>query len=255
MQLFCKVASFVKYIKEYVRWLDGYTFLFSALFMALAIFVNYYFGVEKSIQQLPVLLQIACWYFIFLLCFSVPYLLCAIRKKPLRPSSPTFRLIYFIAPAIFAWKMAGTVDVPFSSNENLNDYWNNVIYWPFKLVVVTGLLLIIWRLYFRDEPFFGFTTKNLHVRIYFYMLLVMVPLVAAAATQPDFQAMYPRMQHVQHLFDDNIGWKKLLYELSYGSDFFTIELFFRGFLVLAFAKWVGKGAILPMALFYCSILF
>ncbi|RYY66213.1 MAG: CPBP family intramembrane metalloprotease, partial [Chitinophagaceae bacterium] len=48
---------------------------------------------------------------------------------------------------------------------------------------------------------------------------------------------------------------KLLYELSYGSDFVTIELFFRGFLVLAFVRYVGSAALLPMALFYCTIHF
>jgi hypothetical protein len=47
----------------------------------------------------------------------------------------------------------------------------------------------------------------------------------------------------------------MLYELSYGSDFFSIELFFRGFLVLAFARYAGKDAILPMAIFYCAIHF
>jgi hypothetical protein len=46
-----------------------------------------------------------------------------------------------------------------------------------------------------------------------------------------------------------------LYELSYGIDFITIELFFRGFLVIAFVRYVGSGAILPMAAFYCSIHF
>jgi len=50
-------------------------------------------------------------------------------------------------------------------------------------------------------------------------------------------------------------WHKLIFELSYGSDFFSIEIFFRGFLVLAFAKWAGKDAILPMACFYCTIHF
>ena len=50
-------------------------------------------------------------------------------------------------------------------------------------------------------------------------------------------------------------WHKLLFELSYGTDFITIEFFFRGFLVLAFVKWAGKEAILPMACFYCSIHF
>jgi hypothetical protein len=83
----------------------------------------------------------------------------------------------------------------------------------------------------------------------------MVPLIAIAATQNDFQRMYPRMQTIEYLMQPGKGFQKLLYELSYGSDFFSIELFFRGFLVLAFAKWVGKEAILPMAIFYCTIHF
>jgi membrane protease YdiL (CAAX protease family) len=43
--------------------------------------------------------------------------------------------------------------------------------------------------------------------------------------------------------------------LSYGSDFLGIEIFFRGFLILAFIKWAGQDAILPMACFYCTIHF
>ena len=35
----------------------------------------------------------------------------------------------------------------------------------------------------------------------------------------------------------------------------TIELFFRGFLIFAFVRYVGAAAILPMATFYCSIHF
>jgi membrane protease YdiL (CAAX protease family) len=46
-----------------------------------------------------------------------------------------------------------------------------------------------------------------------------------------------------------------LFELSYGADFISIELFFRGFLILAFIKWAGKDTILPMACFYCTIHF
>ncbi len=37
--------------------------------------------------------------------------------------------------------------------------------------------------------------------------------------------------------------------------FFTIELFFRGFIILAFIKYGGKNVILPMAVFYCTIHF
>ena len=84
----------------------------------------------------------------------------------------------------------------------------------------------------------------------------MIPLIAVASTQADFLHTYPKLKTLEFLSNgkDGLGYK-LLYELSYGSDFFTIEFFFRGFLILAFAKWVGKDAILPMAVFYCTIHF
>ena len=89
------------------------------------------------------------------------------------------------------------------------------------------------------------------------MLLMMVPLIATASTQADFLATYPKIKLIEGLTNDGglHWWHKLLFELSYGSDFITIELFFRGFLVLAFIKFAGKEAILPMACFYCTIHF
>ena len=89
------------------------------------------------------------------------------------------------------------------------------------------------------------------------MLLIMVPLIAAASTQPDFLSMYPKLKDIDTaLYGVQNKWLyHLLYELSYGSDFVSVELFFRGFLILAFIKVVGKDAILPMAAFYCVIHF
>src|SRR5690606_26463297 len=48
---------------------------------------------------------------------------------------------------------------------------------------------------------------------------------------------------------------QLLYEISYGIDFVTIELFFRGFLIFGFVRYAGVAVLLPMATFYCSIHF
>ena len=94
-------------------------------------------------------------------------------------------------------------------------------------------------------------------RPYLLMLLIMMPLIAAASTQPDFLAMYPKLKLITDVSVVNrlTWWQKLLFELSYGSDFITIELFFRGFLIIAFMKWAGRDAILPMACFYCTIHF
>jgi hypothetical protein len=63
--------------------------------------------------------------------------------------------------------------------------------------------------------------------------------------------MYPKLKDVDAaLYGVQNKWfYHLLHELSYGSDFISVELFFRGFLILAFVKVVGKDAILPMACF------
>ena len=89
------------------------------------------------------------------------------------------------------------------------------------------------------------------------MLLIMLPLIAAASTQPDFLDMYPKLKLIAGVYQETnlTGWHKFLFELSYGTDFISVELFFRGFLILAFIKWAGKDAILPMACFYCTIHF
>jgi membrane protease YdiL (CAAX protease family) len=131
-------------------------------------------------------------------------------------------------------------------------------------VIVVALLILLWKKFDSDQPFYGLTTKNpacrqarLKWKPYALMLLCMMPLIAAASTQPDFLAMYPKIKSVLHIGNSiHLSWfHKLLFELSYGSDFFGIEIFFRGFLILAFIKWVGMDAILPMACFYCTIHF
>jgi hypothetical protein len=151
--------------------------------------------------------------------------------------------------------MAATFQFSFTPDRLENDYWNAVVYWPLKVVVITVILLAVRQLFHPGEPFYGVTLRNFVAKPYLLMLLIMVPLVAAASTQADFLRMYPRLQHSNFLLLPNKGLYKLLYELSYGSDFFSIELFFRGFLILAFAKWAGKDAVLPMAMFYCTIHF
>jgi hypothetical protein len=105
--------------------------------------------------------------------------------------------------------------------------------------------------------FYGLSSRKINWTPYLVALGLMLPLVAAAATQPDFQETYPKLKLIGEGYNtENVSaWKILLFELSYGSDFITIELFFRGFLVLAFTKWFGREAILPMACFYCTIHF
>ncbi|MGN6163631.1 MAG: CPBP family intramembrane glutamic endopeptidase [Flavisolibacter sp.] len=244
------------YLKDYAVQTNKLVFVLSALFVAIAIFINYHFGLNKKINSLGEIPQYLSWFAIFLIAFSFAYLLQALFLRSNVFSNKNFLFLLFIAPAIFAWKMSFSFDFHFTGDTALNNYWNHVVYWPLRLVVVTAALYIVWQTFDKDQNFYGVGGGHFDPKPYFMMLLIMVPLIAAASTQPDFLAVYPKLKNVEYLSGQhNNGLYKLLYELSYGSDFISIELFFRGFLVLAFVKWAGKDAILPMAVFYCTIHF
>ena len=250
------MKKIIGYIRDYFRAVDKRILSVSSCFVATFIFVNYYFDLNGMIYQLNGSAQYIGWYLVFLTAFGFPYFLLSTFSTQRIFGNNNFLLIFLIAPAVFSWKMVFDLDVHVADDSNQNEYWNQVIYWPFKVMVVTLVLLIIWKLTKERQPFYGMGIKDFSFRPYLLMLLIMVPLVAAASTQADFLAMYPKLKSISFLGNkEKSEWYKLLYELSYGSDFFTIELFFRGFLVLAFAKWVGKDAILPMAVFYCTIHF
>lgn len=250
------MKKIIGYVRNYLVETDKRILSISAFFIAAFIFINYYFRLNHHISNLANEQQYLAWHIIFLLAFSFAYMLLAAFKKQAVFTNKNFLWLLFIAPAIFSWKMVFDVNIHFTDNYVQNTYWNQIIYWPFKLIVVTSALFITWKLTKEKQPFYGITVKNFSFKPYLLMLLIMIPLIAAASTQHDFLLMYPKLKSISFLKDQhNNGWYKLLYELSYGSDFFTIEIFFRGFLILAFAKWFGKDAILPMALFYCTIHF
>ena len=245
----------VGYLKDYFLSVDKRIFILSTLFIACGIFINYYFKLEKVIIRLPVYQKYFAWFLIFFIAFAFPYLLSFLFKKRILVNQKFFFLLV-VAPALFAWKLASNIQFDISPDILANKYWNYIIYWPFKLLAIGGCILLVWRLFEKDQPYYGFSTKHFEIKPYLIMLLLMMPLVAAASFQKDFLSVYPKLKNIQFFFEnENSSWYKFFYELSYGSDFVTIELFFRGFLILAFVKWAGKESILPMAVFYCTIHF
>ena len=249
------MRQIIKYVTDYFLSIPLRVFITCTFFIAVAIFCNYYFGLNARINALPDVLQFLSWFLIFCIAFFVGYFVQVWHTKNRLFQNPIFLFLLVAAPAIFAWKMMADFNFNFSGNADQNSYWNHVVYWPLKLLVVVLVLYFIWKQFHPEQPFYGTATQNFDVKPYLLMLLLMLPLLLWASTQHDFLAVYPKLKNVPFLAADGTWYQKLLYELSYGTDFFTIELFFRGFLVLAFAKWAGKEAVLPMALFYCTIHF
>jgi hypothetical protein len=246
------------YIKRWFYDTDKRVLTIVSVLTGLMIWGNYYYGIDDSIgNHDSFLFSFFSRAAIFLIAFGVPHVAGSVITGKNYFNHISFVLLLVLAPLIFSLKVALNPELPFSSEGSINNFWNHVFYWPALLVITVAILFIVWRMFDNNQPFYGIKTKDMNWKPYIIMLLIMVPLVAAASTQPDFLAMYPKLKLLADVsaFDKLTWWQKLLFELSYGSDFITIELFFRGFLILAFIKWAGKDAILPMACFYCTIHF
>ena len=247
-----------KYITDYFKSLNRKVLIACTLLAALMIYLNFHYAIDLKIDELDSIgIEFLTRYLIFLIAFALPYLFYLLLERKKYFQSPLILLLIFLSPAIFSWKMVMNTGLHLSDNSYWDYYWNQVIYWPVRLIVLSLLLFVIWKIFYAKESFFGLTIKYFNWRPYLIMLLIMVPLIAAASTQPDFLSMYPKLKDVDTvLYGVQNKWLyHLLHELSYGSDFISVELFFRGFLILAFIKVVGKDAILPMACFYCTIHF
>ncbi|MEI2737439.1 MAG: CPBP family intramembrane glutamic endopeptidase [Chitinophagaceae bacterium] len=252
------MKSILQNIRRYFAEINKWVLIAVSVFTAAGIIINYHFSLDAAIRKNnSVAVKLICWYAVFLAAFSIPYLITLLARPLTHSDKKNFLLFILLAPFLFALKLSLDIPLHFSDDHNWNKYWNHIVYWPLLLLIITGILLLLWKLYDRDQPFYGIKTKGINWTPYLIMLLLMLPLIAAASTQADFLAVYPKLNTIAGISNEPglQWWHKLLFELSYGSDFIGIELFFRGFLVLAFVKWAGKDAILPMACFYCTIHF
>ncbi|HYG20762.1 MAG TPA: CPBP family intramembrane glutamic endopeptidase [Ohtaekwangia sp.] len=138
-------------------------------------------------------------------------------------------------------------------------------YWSYKVatnlisqVVVTAPLLIFYRFNDRQQGHgYGLAVRQFDVRPYFYMLLMMVPLLVAASFNPGFIQQYPMYKTSgAHAFLGVPEWITVfLYEIAYGLDFVSVELLFRGFMVIGLMHVLGRSAVIAMATVYCFLHF
>jgi hypothetical protein len=249
------------YLRHYLQNLDKKPFIAVLALTASLVFINYTYGIEERIVNFSSeWMSLLGFYFLFAFVFIGSYLIQSFITKKSFPDDRFFYFLLLISPLLFAGKMSFNF-LPSILLDHLDfpsqNYWITVLHWPVKAILMFVAIVSIWKLGGYERPVFGLGKSYTSIAPYFLLLACMVPLLALAAADEGFQQAYPRIQRIAYIYAivKSPLLFEFLYELAYGSDFFTIELFFRGFLVLAFARYVGMDAILPMAAFYCAIHF
>lgn len=247
------------YLREYAAAVDKGLLLFCSFWMGVLIILNYQWDLERVMiagfdSRFH---QFIALFAVYSCAFIIPYLFAMTSRKHLITSSSTFWILLLIAPALFALKASIANPLENKVEGIWGDYLTAATTLPFKFLIVLIPLIVLYKVLPAQQNFWGVTFKNVQWRPYALMLVLMVPLIVFASTQSDFLMAYPRLKQIAFIepYTNNLLGYQLLYEISYGIDFVTIELFFRGFLVFAFVRYAGSAAILPMATFYCSIHF
>ena len=244
--------------REYTAVIDNRTFLACLAWISMLVALNYTLGIESGwIRNMASRFeQFFALYGMYCSAFIIPYgLVMLLRKQPME-LTPVFWGLLLLAPAIFALKVCSANPLESMLDGVWGRYLTLVTMLPFKLLIVLIPLMVFYHV-FPQPSFWGMTMKNVRWQPYGLMLLLMLPPILFASTQPDFLEAYPRVRQIDFIapHTECLLCHQLIYELSYGIDFITIELFFRGFLIFGFIRYAGTAAILPMATFYCSIHF
>ncbi len=239
--------------------------LFIGLFLAVAIYLNYKFDIENGVIDLHYH-SFKHFYLYFLLYAAglIPaYLSYAYDKSGrMMLSQPglwvriLFALLAFSFYCYF-YQYRFVIEKLFH-DYNLQQIMRICADQFFQATALFIFVFLFW--WFRDrneQPLYGFRLKNSHYGIYLLMLLAMVPLIIGISFTEDFQSYYPTARRIlwYHSEELPMRWLVAFYEFCYGQEFFHIEFFFRGFLILAFVKYAGSRAIIPAAIFYCFIHF
>ena len=257
------IRLFIDYLRQHF---DVRLYGLFALFMAICILVNYHFDFENSIVDQPK--GTPLHFFYMFLFHAFPFLMVGlfiqlIRKDFNAFSSWHFWLVFLLGMGILAFDRTSALQ-PFKNMDLGYDsrvYLFKVSSWGSSLVTVLIPLLIINRLIGSHRLIKNYGLKGpVDWPPYFQLLGIVIIIIGIGSFFPDVQAYYPRFTQSRYLsFATETGWPPYLaiglYELVYGLDFISVELMFRGFLVLAFVRYFGAQAILPMVATYAFLHF
>lgn len=111
--------------------------------------------------------------------------------------------------------------------------------------------LIIRTVFGHRLADYGLTLRGVrgHLWVYLLLFLPVLAMVLLVADAPDFQAKYPFYREPRGLVD------LLVWEGFYAMQFFSLEFFFRGFMIHGVKDKLGRWAIFMMVVPYTMIHF
>lgn len=196
------------------------------------------------------------------------------NTKHIKTGKTNFRpfAVFAIAAAVLAWQeyygggnfyveniypLITSLDQKFPEWIQLSKFGTFYYYIWWELSMALSYVVFpftIWKILFPKDSLldFGLRTHNFfqHIRTYGLFFALIIIAVVFASFQPDFVQYYPCYKLASRSWFDLILW-----EAIYLPGFFALEIFFRGWWLVALRKSLGAAAIFTMTVPYCMIHF
>jgi hypothetical protein len=261
------MKSIIEYLRQYINtYFNVKLYASIGIFLAICIAFNYHLDFEDGVidsffgQPIQVL-----YFFLFQ---AIPYYVVCLLIYYFTPNKGFIaQRGFWIYSAIGLFLLA--LDRSFSYHHSvipvlphqLINFVLRCISNLSNLLVVVIPLYLFYRFIDRGaESFYGITRKNVNLKPYFILLMLMLPLVIGASFTADFMKQYPMYQRangvVAAAYLQLPEWMLAIsYEITYALSFFSVELFFRGFLILGLMRYLGPYVVLPMVATYAFLHF
>jgi len=256
------------YLKSYLQ--DYYNlklYLCVAGFLATCIFLNYYFDIDDnffdqfhlSMMDWPVMALFQSFPFLVTCIFL--YILGINREWA---TSRDFWMRFAIGFIILGFSRGFYFHrLPFEGMATVDfAFLTRSIRWASSLVnmVLPFILVNLLIEEGKDRNLYGLADRNFDWKPYVTLLLITSVFLAIGSFLGEIKSYYPRYARSGgSAFAEANGIEEwisvLFYELAYGSSFISVEMVFRGYMVMAFSRIIGGYAVVAMVTSYCFLHF
>ena len=267
-----QMKSIIEYLEEYAReqW-DHKLFLAVGLLLTAGFAINYGLISEASILRKinQPFLQFVFYFFFY----GIPYAVTLTLHSKITGKDDCRSNPKFLALCVFTFIILSAYvtfhNVPayvLRTSPTVFQLMPQEFHWyimRYASNLLPGFAVILPLVWFwikhdyETSRFYGFSASHIDLRTYYAIILMLVPVVAIASFGSDFQSAYPRYKF--GLPQSAVGVERAMlisgFEVCYGVDFMFVELLFRGFMVMAFARYLGSASILPMVVVYAFLHF
>ena len=249
------------YIRDFLREDFHAPYYLSVLaFLGILLFTNYWFHLEPG--YLDPLFGTPGHFYVVLGAFSFTYLATFSIQVAFGRVSWRQPVRFWIALTFIFVIIA--IDLSQTWYQNAVSYFPSESYWLtlkvlknasslFTVIIPLGIFYLLSK---QPSLFYGLSLKGFQLKPYVILCLIMLVIIALSTMNSDLSNYYPTYRHEMGTYFEGREWISVfLYELFYGLDFISVEMIFRGFLVIGLAHWLGKEAIIPMVAVYCLLHF